>query len=418
MKKRVVILGAGISGLTLAWYLRRRFRPCDLEITIVEKSNRVGGPIKTLSSDGFFFECGPRALRLKSKLPLLEELGLQDAVIEADKASKDKYIVYRGEVAKVPSSFREVFSTPLGRAAVSSLLSYPFRRKKKEEDESVRSFFEKRFGKNFVATFIDPMIAGIWGARPDDLSFRAAFQTMPFQRATLSSFHGGLEILPKTLAEKLEAEILLSIRSVAIEERGQKVFLIHEGGTVEGDMLLSSLMMHEVAPLLEKDPIFSLLPPCGRTSITVCGLGWKEDLLPFGGFGFLTPSQEEKELLGISFDSSIFPQHSGSYKTRLSVLMGGGRYPEMVALSDEELIKKAGEFCSKYLHINKEPDKKIVIRAKEAIAAYPVGHLRRLSLLEEATKGRRVRFFGAGLYGISVPQCIAGAQQLGETLQF
>ena len=79
--KNIVVLGAGISGLSLAWKLKQKF-PEDCKITILEKSHRPGGWIRSIEQDGFLFEQGPRSCRPKgaglATLKLIEELGLRD----------------------------------------------------------------------------------------------------------------------------------------------------------------------------------------------------------------------------------------------------------------------------------------------------------------------------------------------------
>lgn len=81
-KKRVVILGAGISGLSAAWYLSRTELP--LEIIILEKSSRAGGWMHTEHTTGFHFEKGARTFkvdRCPATMQLIAELGLQEEII-------------------------------------------------------------------------------------------------------------------------------------------------------------------------------------------------------------------------------------------------------------------------------------------------------------------------------------------------
>ena len=80
-KKRILILGGGISGLTVAYYLAKQ----DLfDIHLIEKNDRSGGWIDSDSSTGFFFEKGPRVFRgAKSKefLALAREIGMDKEII-------------------------------------------------------------------------------------------------------------------------------------------------------------------------------------------------------------------------------------------------------------------------------------------------------------------------------------------------
>src|SRR5262245_13844398 len=96
MPRHVVILGAGISGLSCAWHLKKQYKN-DIHITLLEKSGRVGGLIRTVHSNGFLFEQGPHSCRGdggEATLQLLEELGLQDQIIYANPESNARYVYH------------------------------------------------------------------------------------------------------------------------------------------------------------------------------------------------------------------------------------------------------------------------------------------------------------------------------------
>ena len=57
MSKKVVILGAGISGLTSAYFLAKE----GLDVIVLEKKREVGGSIDTLKEKGFLFDRGPNS---------------------------------------------------------------------------------------------------------------------------------------------------------------------------------------------------------------------------------------------------------------------------------------------------------------------------------------------------------------------
>src|SRR5690349_18000100 len=61
-KQKIAILGAGISGLSLAWFLNKK-APGAFDISIFDSKNRVGGWLHTIEQNGQLFECGPRSLR-------------------------------------------------------------------------------------------------------------------------------------------------------------------------------------------------------------------------------------------------------------------------------------------------------------------------------------------------------------------
>lgn len=61
--KKIVILGGGISGLSAAYYVKKiaNEQQIPVEITLIEKENRLGGKLHTVKRNGFTIEKGPDA---------------------------------------------------------------------------------------------------------------------------------------------------------------------------------------------------------------------------------------------------------------------------------------------------------------------------------------------------------------------
>ena len=411
--KRAIILGAGISGLALAWHLRKK-NP-EIDICIVDPQKRAGGWIETRCIDAYQFECGPRSLRFcQSDLNFINEIGLSSELIEADSQAAKKYLVFDGKLIAVPPNPLALLTSPFGHLCMKAVFGYPFRRKAKCDDESVASFFEKRLGRGAMRAIIDPVVGGIWAAKPDAISMKASFSALPKRsKMKLYSFRNGVEELPKKLATHFAKNLHLGVVPKKIVELSDRVVLECQNETFEGDVLFSTLTVEKGAALLQGDRVLPLLPHVPRTSLVVVALGWKKEDLPFHGFGFLCPSQEEGgKLLGISFDSSIFPQHNGPFASRLSVMIGGRGDESFCEKSDDELQSLATRYCKKYLGLG-VPDVAHIVRAKRSISAYLIGHMQRLSTLEAHLAPRRIKMVGAGLYGISVPACIQQSQKIG-----
>ena len=401
-------MGAGISGLALAWYLEKYLR--NWEIILLEKENRVGGWIRTNRIEGMLFEHGPRSFRMNQNIKLFDELGLTDQLIEAK--TKTKYIVYQQQLERVPEHLLSLLTTTLGRKCIKALIGYPFRKKNTIEDQTVAEFFAQRFGQQFVDIFIDPLMAGIYAAHPSTLSKQACLPQFS-KTIKVCSFLGGMQLLPDRLAEKIEAEICLNTTVRAIHEYKESVEVEHCHGSIHADMLFSTLP--SIKNFLPKeDPLSLLLPSVIHNSVIIVGIGFRESFL-LQGFGFLAPSQEEKELLGILFDSGVFPEQNGDYPTRLSVMLGGDRAPYLLALSDEQLQQLAQQFCKKYLKIFSEPAVSVVTRAHQGIPAYSVGHMKQVRCVEEHLQERRISILGTSLYGVSLTACVTQAEIVAMT---
>ena len=71
---KIVIVGAGMAGLTAAAYLLK----AGFDVLLLEKNDRTGGLLSTLKYDHFCFDTGPRALVNSGIVkPILKELGIE-----------------------------------------------------------------------------------------------------------------------------------------------------------------------------------------------------------------------------------------------------------------------------------------------------------------------------------------------------
>src|SRR5580765_3900723 len=174
----VLILGAGISGLTVA-YRFQQIRP-DTAITVLEPCDRPGGSIWTTRQDGFQVEIGPNGF-LDTKpttTQLCRELGLGNRLVAAsDAADKNRFLFVDNKLKALPNGLLSFLKTDLlSWRAKASLLMERFRSKRLDlEDESVHDFAVRRASHEVAETFGDALVTGIHAGDPRLLSIRAAF---------------------------------------------------------------------------------------------------------------------------------------------------------------------------------------------------------------------------------------------------
>lgn len=435
---KVAIIGAGISGLSLAYFLKRAH--LDVDITLFESSERPGGWVKSRIIDGDVFECGPRSFRItqssKALLTLISELGLSHELIVASACSQTKYLAEGGKLVASPRSLFSLLTTKLGAKALLGVVKEIVYTKKERADISVADFFSNRFGKNFYTTFIDPLVAGIYAADPTSLSMQTAFADV-FQLASqhnscivgavmkkltnrkrafshpllgsVATLRSGLEILPRRLIEATPMHFFPSTRVTTIRKQGKGVEVILEKGKVHS---FDHVFTTEIEPPFEGIEI----EPLPRSSVVSISLGYKKKLLTQEGFGFLASSSQEKELLGCIFDSSVFYPQAKAFKTKLTVMLGGARAPDLVSLNENTLLAKAYHYVDKYLKITAAPEVAFVNYSLGAIPAYPVGYQGARAMLEQRVKNWPVTLLGMPFSGVSLPSCIAYAEE--KSLQF
>ncbi len=171
--KKICIIGGGISGLVAAFLLKNK----GFEVTLFEKSERVGGNIQTVKIDDFLIEYAPNSLLKSPRLvDLIRELKLDAEVLAANPVNKKRYVLQNGKLKSLPMSIAKMATDDyFSLKARLRLLKEPFVRTKSPENESVAEFFERRLGREIVERAADPFIAGIYAGNPENLSVKAAF---------------------------------------------------------------------------------------------------------------------------------------------------------------------------------------------------------------------------------------------------
>jgi oxygen-dependent protoporphyrinogen oxidase len=415
----------------------------DISITLVEKNPEAGGWIRTLNQDGFLFETGPRGCRTKGSgratLSLVQELGLEEMLIGANSNAKHRFIWKKDGLLKFPHSLRSLLFSPLGhqlcKAFCRDLFTPGYRG---HEEESVREFFYRRFGKDFTDNCVEPLILGIYAGDYGELSLKACFPQLysleksygsilmgmmrskkshqsrhPLKAAPLFSFKDGMQTLPKALLKRLDAKTVFNSSVSELRFSFDAAEVIISGEMVKADYVISCLPASALGELLlpHSNEIAHLLFSIPTNSVDVISFGFKESVLPLQGFGYLIPSSEKQKVLGMTWDSKIFPQQSLSpHETRLTVMM---RVQENSLV---ESVESAKECIKKQLQIHEAPQVISSNRAAHAIPQYKKGHTDLVNRLEELVRARipRLAFLGNSFYGVSVNDCIAKAKQVAE----
>lgn len=449
MNNHIVVLGGGITGLSLLWYLKKKFKG-EATFTLLEKTSRVGGWIRTVQKEGILFECGPRSCRGNSKaaIQLIQEVGLEDQVLPAHPASRQRYLYFDQRLQKIPSGFISSLFSPLTRAMIPEILSEWNRPPGRNEDETIHSFFTRRFGVEIVNTFIDPLVSGIYAGNPYQLSVKSCFPHLynweqryssllkgalytafkkrskktafekKMAQAGLFSFREGLETLPKALFKQLNQHILTDheVERLNFSSSGIELQLAN-GKKIQANQVYSTLPAHALSLLVRPfdNKAADVLRDIPCSSIAIVGLAYRQNLFPHQGFGYLIPSKEKEKILGVVWDSCVFPEQNVSKEsTRLTVMLGGARMQDFNSWSEQDFIDCALEALARHLNIKVKPDVIHIQIAKAAIPQYELGHERKKLFLESAIKtlSPHFRILGSSLYGVSINDCISSAEQI------
>ncbi|MGI4738276.1 MAG: protoporphyrinogen oxidase [Janthinobacterium lividum] len=185
---RIAIIGGGLTGLTLAFYLQK----AGVEYDLFEASDRPGGNLLSpYPPAGYQLEAGPNSLLLSAELEeLLAELGLQDHVQEAAPVSQHRYVLRGGQYRALPASppallAGSFFSWGTKLGLLGELLRRPT---PPVPGETVAAFFDRHFGAEVVQYAVNPFVAGIYAGDPAELLLSLTFPRL----AALEEEHGSL----------------------------------------------------------------------------------------------------------------------------------------------------------------------------------------------------------------------------------
>ena len=281
----VVIVGGGISGLSLAWWLHRR----GLNPLVLEKDRTVGGTMKTIRESGWLVEQGPNSALETTPLfsELFESLGILGDRVYANPAAAKRYILRNGTLHPLPMSPVAFLKSDLwSLGGKLRLLKEPFVGKG-EKEESIAEFVQRRLGREFLDYAINPFVAGVYAGNPENLSVRAAFPKLyaleekygglikgmikgrkerrqraeqSKDRARLFSFREGMNVFPSALAQSLGDQVETGCEIVELKvgkDRPYLVEYIHDGGRkiAEAPAVVLSTPASIAAGLIQNLPV-------------------------------------------------------------------------------------------------------------------------------------------------------------------
>ena len=437
-RKKVAILGAGIAGLSFAYYLKKYNSKVDF--VILEKSTRSGGVVFSEKVNDVVFEWGPRGIRPKGRgqvvLELVEELGLWEDLVFANDKAKKRYLYHNDKLQVLPHSLWSLLTSPYLKLFIKAIVK-DFTAVKFDGDETIASFVDRHFGNEFRALFFDSMVSGVWAGDIEKMSISATlpllkelegrngsiikalrtYKTKTFDSKkygkevsskALFSFKGGMQTLVNALENHLSDFIIYNADIDAVHF-SDKVELLVNGESQVFDELVSTIPAYSIAAYTDSK-LSALLQSIHYAPIAVLNMKLSKTAIDFDGFGFLVPSSENSVVLGMVANSNTFPEHSTCDYVVNTVMMGGSRY-SIEELSGLNLKHEAGEFLK---HVfNKELDVEFqeIILIDKSIPQYDVGHLDKVMQIE-ALSPNNLTLLGSYMYGVSLIDIVIKSKQL------
>lgn len=445
----VLVVGAGISGLTTAFWLRR----AGLRVAVIEASSRSGGAMETWTDGSWRFEMGPNTV-LESReevTRLLAAAGLAGEKILAQPSGKRRFLWKGDRLHALPGGPTGFLKTPLfSTRAKLRLLKEPWiGRPAGGIEESIAELVTRRLGPEFLRYAVGPFVSGVYAGDPARLSVRWAVPRIwsleaehgslirgalsggwarrkgPQPGGAMFSFPQGLEELPRRLAREVgDVRTGVSARRIVALGSGPapEGFRVETStGALEAPRVVLAVPADVAARLLNeatagRSQLFAQIP---YAPVAVVSLGYRRTDIAheLGGFGFLAPRNEGLRVLGCLFPSELFPGRAPEGHAAIAVFAGGRSDPEIVGMDDERILAIVQEDLRKAIGAKGAPALTAVRRWPRAIPQYELGHGRfveRAAEIERALPGLRIG--GNFLRGVSVADCVKNATALADEL--
>jgi len=457
---RVVVIGAGISGLATAYALEQLSvaHELELDVVVLERRERTGGKILSLKEEGYLCEWGPNGF-LDSKpstLELCDSLAVRERLLRSNDNARKRFIYADGNLHRLPENGPAFLKSGLiSWPGKMRLAMEPFIPKRTDGvDETLADFARRRLGAEALDKLIGPMVSGIFAGDPETMSLKSCFARIyeleqeygglikamiklarkkrAEQKAgkavasaagpggVLTSFGGGIQELTDAVAAGLQGEVKVAagVQEIRQVEGGYRLSL-EDGSMLEAELVVSAAPAHAMAGMLHtlSPETSALLREIPYAPMNVICFGYQRDKIAHDlmGFGYLNAKREKRPTLGTLWDSSIFPQRAPEGHVMLRSMMGGATNVGAISWSDAEVQQKVQGDLEKIMGITAIPDFVRIYRHERAIPQYIVGHARRVVSVEESLAGYPGMFItGNAFAGVGINDCTLAAQRTAE----
>ena len=442
-----IIIGAGLSGLTLAHNLKKEGR----KVLLLESSDRVGGVINTHEENGFVFESGPNTGVLGSAetVKLFDELNALCELEIANSSAKNRFIWKGNRWRAMPSGLISAAVTPLFSLYDKfRILGEPLRKPGKNPYESVADLVRRRMGKSFLEYAVDPFISGVYAGDPEKLITKFALpklykleqeygsfitgsvkkaresKTDLERRATrdVMSVKGGLKNLIRALTISVGREnMILNCTGIKTEQTSSGYIISINGerpfscssvvSTIGGESL------PEIFPFADQSLMEDINNLRYARVVQVAAGFRKWDGIKLNAFGGLVPSKENRKILGVLFPSSIFKGRAPEGGALLSIFLGGYKNAEIVDMPDLDIRNLVINELKYTMKTQTEPELLKIFRYRKAIPQYEISSEKRFEAIEKVEKAfPGIYLAGNIVNGIGISDRIVQASKVAQRI--
>jgi oxygen-dependent protoporphyrinogen oxidase len=454
MTRRLVVVGAGITGLTAAFEWRRR-RPDD-EIVVLEAGDRIGGKLQRIQLAGHWYDTGAEAVlaRVPEAVRLVEDLGLGDQLI-APATTQASVVLPDG---RHPLPAGTVLGVPASADGLDGLLSPAGVERVRAEsalppllvdgDVAVGTLLRARLGDEVVDRLVEPLLGGVYAGRADELSLTATMPALAAHLPAAGSVLGaavaardaglrsrgdvdgpvfatvadGIGSLPAALVTAARADVRLRTPAHGLR-RTSNGFELSVGPVaapelIRADAVIVTAPAQKAARLLAGAVPDAVGPLQGipYASMAVIAMAFPAQDVAAGS-GLLVPPVTGRLVKGVTVSSAKWPHLAGDL---VLVRSSVGRFRDESELqrSDDDLTDDVVADVADLLDLSRpEPLETRLVRWGGGLPQYLVGHPARVAAVRTAVAAvPGLAIAGAAFEGVGVPACIRDAHRAVDAL--
>ncbi len=456
---KAVIVGGGITGLAAAFRLQT-IAP-NIEVTLVEASDRWGGKIGTTCRDGFVIESGPDCFlsRKPRGTGLCEELGIADQLVGRDPDHAHTFVLRHGALHPLPAGLTGMIPTNLEALTQSTLLSAAGSARVAQEtalspepageDESVASFITRRLGREAFENLVEPLMGGIYAGQASRLSLAATFpqlRQLELEHGSLlkgllhrppgaassyppfASFPGGMQTLVDALVARLQGVTLLlntSVSRIAHSTEGYELDFGSGGNACAGshrqaDAVILTTPAFVSAPLVREldGALAQALAEIPYASSALVNLVFNENEVPdLNGYGYVIPLAEARQALACTWTSRKWRDRAPRGQVLLRVYIGRYGQDDVTGYDDDRLLAIARDELRETLGISVTSASHHIFRYPQGIPQYNLGHLERVTGIRDHLASHPGLFMAGAMFnGVGIPDCMASGEAAAEAV--
>jgi protoporphyrinogen/coproporphyrinogen III oxidase len=449
VSRRVVVVGAGITGLTVAFRLRSRPDPFD--VVVLEASGSAGGVVRSARVGDLEIEAGPDSFLARKPwaVELCGELGLGGDLVEQGASAAQ--ILTPGGLRAIPAGRLGVAASARdllrwdGMSVASRLraIAEPLVPARRDEgDESIGSLARRRLGRGATEAIVAPLLGGLSAGDVDRLSVRATSPELarweredgsmrrgvrramsapaePDRGTPFVTVRGGLHRLVDALVERIGPDrVRTGVAVRGVGRNGDGFAVSTDTAPERADVVVVTTPAPSAAALLrDVAPDAAEILWGIRTASTAVALFVYPEgtgrLLPDAS-GFVAQRRLGLPITAATAISRKWPDPAFGSRAVVRAFAGGDGLEDEVDRPDHEVLGRAAAPLSRVYGLP-GPEHASLVRWPDAMPQYDVGHLDRVRDLR-ASLPEGLHVAGSAIGGVGIPDRIREATDLVERI--